>query len=299
MTGVSVRREGVGSPEHRGRPRARPSARPRGRGWLFQWTVSGRLAGVFRACHHAGETCGAKEWRSIVIHWSLSCGCRHAALVGLLLGAMAAGGASEPAIWRDATPATPIDHAVMVRNLFMTGHVKVPLEGPRALVTPDPAAKDTGSFNVYRITAVEPEEPRTVGVGIDPASLHEVRLGPAEFLLVPTHRLTDGAAAAAELVESVYEVRPLLETPSLDGIAAAGHAAGRPTHLCLAVDYKHHFERIRVRDANRGLLLFPPTAADEAAADISVVDDFGTNRLVPGNTIRAGVGVVVSVGAAP
>ncbi|MCE9630290.1 MAG: hypothetical protein K8S94_06170 [Planctomycetia bacterium] len=228
---------------------------------------------------------------------SLSCGSHVALLVSLVLGAPCAGRAAETVIWRDATPAAPLDHSVMVRSLFLPSHVRVHLDGPRALVMPAPAADDTGTFNAYRITTVADEEPRVVGVAIDATKLEDVRLGPAEFLLVPTRRLTDGAPQPT--AEHVYEARPILGEPLLDGVAAAaGQNIGQPTHLCLPVDYKHHFERVKIRDAARGLVLFSPSTATEEAA-VSVVDDFGTNRLVPGTTSRAGVWVVVRAGAAP
>lgn len=233
-------------------------------------------------------------------HWLLSCSCQGVAIVGLWWGGSGIGLAAETVIWRDATPATPLEHAVMVQSRFATSHVRVRLEGPSALVTPAAARDEGGAFTVYRIAMAKDEEPRIVGVGIDATDLKDVRLGPAEFLVAPSRCLTDGSPQP--MVESVYEARRILGEPLLDEVAAAaGHQSGAPTHLCLAVDYKHHFERVKVRDAARGLVLFSPTGAAEATETtaVSVVDDFGTNRLELSTMSRVGVWVVVSDGGAP
>lgn len=218
-------------------------------------------------------------------------------LTGLALLAAAAccagtGRAGDAVTWLDATAERPVDHAVMVRGPFASGHGKTTLVGPVGLVSVDEAPGAAPCFTAYRIVAPPDEPARTVGVG----AATRLRLGPAEFLLVPAKRLADGPAAAADTA-AVYEVRPILDPPdAIEGLAGAGR---RPTHVGLPTDYRHHFERVPVTDPDRGLVVFAAAATDAAPAAIPIVDDFGTNRLVPGRTFRAGAWTAVRAGGAP
>lgn len=190
-----------------------------------------------------------------------------------------------PATWLDVTPERPVDHAVMVRGPFQDAHDKVTVTGPVALVTIGPDAGS--SFTAYRVARPTDAEARVVGVG-DPN--RPVRVGPAEFVLVPAKRLDDGPPVAG-CPPAAYEVRAILEPDTIETPACAG----RPALVCLPVDYRHHFERVPVADPGRGLLLGPAGPANPAAA-IAVVDDFGTNRLTSGRTARSGEGIAVTTG---
>ncbi len=186
--------------------------------------------------------------------------------------------AADAWVWRDVTAEAPIDHSVMVRGAFDDTHRKIRLAGPVAVTARD---ADAGPcFTVYAVAnrGDEPERTAQVGGGGEP-----LRLDSPAFLLVPARRLRD-SEQASEPPHGVYEARPVLDPPAaIDGGPAA---AGPPAYLCLPVDYRHHFERVPVTVADRGLVIFaardlPPDIARRATAD-----DFGISRLAPGSTGR-------------
>lgn len=201
--------------------------------------------------------------------------------VAIACAAAAAAGDDAPT-WIDVVADSPLDHTVTVRGPFIDAHEKVRVTGPVGVTTSGAAC-----FTVYAVAARGDEPERAAMVGTREVPL---RLGPAAFLLVPARRLRDGVPAP-EAPGGVYEIRPLLDPPqAIDGMP---EPCGRPTHLCLPVDYRHHFERMPVADAARGLLVFAPRAAEPAAATMAVADDFGINRLAVRATRRDGLWVSV------
>ncbi len=205
--------------------------------------------------------------------------------VAIAIVTAAHGRCEGSATWLDVTPQRPVDHAVMVRGPFQEAHEKLTVTGPVGLVTIGP---DAGSaFTAYRIERPVDAEARVVNAG-EPG--RPVRIGPAEFVLVPAKRLDDGPPPAGDR-PGAFEVRAILEPDAIDAAACAG----RPAFICLPVDYRHHFERVEVADPGRGLVLGPARPANHGAA-ISIVDDFGTNRLTPGRTMRSGGGIAVTTG---
>ena len=213
------------------------------------------------------------------------CGAVLAAVVACVAGI---GRGADGTIWLDVVAHAPIDHAVTVRGPFDDSHRKVRLAGPVGVV-----ASGTDSCHaVYAVDAeaarAEPERRAAVGTAALP-----VRLGPPAFLLVPARRLRDGEPAS-DAPAGVYEARPIIDPPdTIDGAPA-----GRPTLLCLPVDYRHHFERVPVADADRGLLLCVPRAAERTDASIRTADDFGLHRLAASGTCRDGAWVPVRAPAA-
>ena len=211
--------------------------------------------------------------------------CRRCNAVLAAVVACAAGIAhgADGTIWLDVVAQAPIEHGVTVRGPFDDSHRKVQLAGPVGVV-----AIGSGSCHaVYAVDAeaarAEPERSAAVGTAAVP-----VRLGPPAFLLVPARRLCDGEPAT-DAPAGVYEARPIIDPPA----AIDGAPAGRPTHLCLPVDYRHHFERVPVADAHRGLLVCAPRAAERTDASIRTADDFGLHRLTAGGTCRDGAWVPV------
>lgn len=192
--------------------------------------------------------------------------------------AAAVGRAADTWTWIDVVAKVPIDHGVMVRGPFADAHEKVQLAGPVAVTAAD---ADTGPcFTVYAAAARDAEPERTARVG---DAVVELRLGPPAFLLVPARRLRDGEPAT-EPPRGVYEARPILDPP--DAIAGAPEAVGRPAYLCLPVDYRHHFERVPVEAADRGLVIFTARDVAPGAAPLAAADDFGIARLTPRGTGR-------------
>jgi len=188
--------------------------------------------------------------------------------------------------WLNVVADTPVEHAVMIRGPFADSHEKVTLTGPVGFV----ASGRDGGFAAYGATAAPDRSARTARVG---AAGVEVRLGPVEFVLVPARRLVEGAPAR-DAGRGVYEVRPILEGPAaIDGVPAA---AGRPTHLCLPADYRHHFDRVPVEAADRGLVVCIAAAGGDRPAPVQIADDFGLNTLRPGLTARAGAWIDVRTG---
>jgi hypothetical protein len=196
------------------------------------------------------------------------------------VGLAAPGRAAESLQWNDVAADAPVDHAVTIRGPFHDAHEQVALAGPVALVAARDEADSGPCFTAYAVVADGDEPERCVEVGEGEVAL---RLGPVAFLLVPAKRLADGAPADAP--RGVYEVRPILDPPA--AIPEEPADAGPPTHLCLPVDYRHHFDRLPVEDAGRGLVIFASRPDASPAAAVRVVDDFGLNRLVPGGTSRA------------
>jgi len=190
--------------------------------------------------------------------------------------------------WLDVVADNSVDHAVMIRGPFADMHEKVTLTGPVGFV----ADGIDGGFAAYGVADSADRDERTARLGADRA---EVRLGPVEFLVVPAKRLVEGAPARAA-GRGVYEVRPILDAP--DAIAGVPAAAGRPTHLCLPADYRHHFDRVPVEAADRGLVVCASQAIEKRPPAVRIADDFGLNRLVPVGTRRAGgwIGVDTAAG---
>lgn len=185
--------------------------------------------------------------------------------------------ASDTCVWWDVAAEAPIDHAVMVRGPFDGMHREFQLAGPVAVMACD---EDVGScFTVYAVTAPSDEPPRTTRV----AGGEMLRLGPPAFLLMPARRLQDGAPAA-EPPRGVYEVRPVLAPPAV--IEEGPDAVGPPAYLCLPVDYRHHFDRVPVEVADRGLVIFATRELTPATARVATADDFGIARLAARGTGR-------------
>lgn len=219
---------------------------------------------------------------------------RHAVLLGALVACTAAAGLrADDLTWLGVAADAPIDHAVMVRGPFADTHAKAHLVGPVAVVASGSGAGPC--FTVYAATAGGDEPERTAWVGVDAVPL---RLGPPAFLLVPARRLRDGEPAT-EAPRGVYEARPVLDPPR--AFAGAPAEAGPPTHLCLPVDYRHHFERVPVEAADRGFVIFAArdaaVAATQAEAPVAVADDFGLAHLVPRGDRRDGVWLPVRTAA--
>ncbi|MFM7107339.1 MAG: hypothetical protein ACKOZU_01820 [Planctomycetaceae bacterium] len=201
---------------------------------------------------------------------------RGAVLAAAVACAAGAARGDDAVTWRDVVAEAPIDHAVTIRGPFDDAHGKVQLVGPVGV-----AASDAGPcFTAYAVAARGDEPARMVPVG---AAAVPVRLGPPAFLLVPARRLRDGGPAT-DAPAGVYEARPILDPP--EAVAGVPATAGRPTHLCLPVDYRHHFEQVPVGDAGRGLLLCAARDADRADAPIDVADDFGLHRLAAAAACR-------------
>lgn len=192
--------------------------------------------------------------------------------------AAAEGRAADAWTWRDVGAQSPIDHGVMVKGPFADAHEQVQLAGPVAVTAADTDAGPCFTVYAARPRGVEPE--RTVRVG---AGDVELRLGPPVFLLVPARRLRDDGPAA-EPPQGVYEARPVLDPPA--GIDDGPADAGPPAYLCLPVDYRHHFERVPVAAADRGLVIFAPRDVVSGSAPLAAADDFGIARLTPRGTGR-------------
>jgi len=207
----------------------------------------------------------------------------HRLAVGLACGlasllAMGDAIAEDAWTWREVTAEAPIDHEVMVRSPFDAAHRKVQLAGPVAVLASD---EDAGPcFTVYAVAARgdEPQQTARVDGGGEP-----VRLGPAAFVLVPARRLRDGGQAS-EPPHGVYEVRPVLDPPP--AIEGGADAAGPPAFLCLPVDYRHHFERVSVTVADRGLVIFAGRDLPAHTPRLATADDFGIARLTARGTAR-------------
>ena len=200
--------------------------------------------------------------------------------------AAAIGRGDDGPTWLDVVAETPVDHDVMIRGPFADAHEKVTLTGPVGFV----AGGLDGGFAAYGATAAPDRDVRTARIG---AADTEVRLGPVAFLLVPARRLVEGAPAR-DAGRGVYEVRPILDAPvAIDGVPAA---AGRPTHLCLPADYRHHFDRVPVDAADRGLVVCAAAASGDRPAPVQIADDFGLNTLRPAPTARAGAWIDVRTG---
>lgn len=215
---------------------------------------------------------------------------RAAACIGML--ALAALG-SEPSAadtwtWLDVAVDEPIDHAVMVRGPFDEAHRKTRLTGPVAVVTAD---GDAGPcFTVYAVTAQGDEPPRTTRVGTRQTPLS---LGQPAFLLVPARRLRDGEQAT-DPPRGVYEIRPVLDPPAL--LDGGPHTARPPAYLGLPVDYRHHFERVKVTDTDRGLVIFTARDLPNVPDLEATADDFGIARLTARGTDRMAVWLPVETG---
>ena len=208
--------------------------------------------------------------------------CAVALILMLALIAVAGDGfAADAWTWRDVAVEEPIDHAVMVCGPFDDAHRKVRLAGPVAVATSD---GDAGPcFTVYAVTTRGDEFPRRVRVGTHQTPL---AVGPPEFLLVPARRLQNGEQAT-EPPSGVYEIRPVLEPPAmLDG---GPENAGRPAYLGLPVDYRHHFERIEVADADRGLVISSARDLAPGLKMAAAADDFGIARVTARGTGRLAV----------
>lgn len=187
--------------------------------------------------------------------------------------------------WLDVAADAPIDHAVTIRGPFDDAHRKVQLAGPAGVA----AAGDGPCHAVYAVAAPNAAPEREAMVG--PAAV-PVRLGSPAFLLVPARRLRAGGPAS-DAPAGVYEARPIIDPPdSIDGAPA-----GRPTHLCMPVDYRHHFEHEPVANADRGLLVCAPREADRSDRPIHAADDFGLHRLAAGGTQRDAAWIRVRVPA--
>jgi hypothetical protein len=200
--------------------------------------------------------------------------------VGMVAVAVATGVVlgSDTWTWSDFKAETPVDHGVMVRGPFDDTHRKMRLAGPVAVTASD---HDAGPcFTVYAVTARDDEPQRAARVGGGGTLL---RLGPPAFLLVPARRLREGQKAT-ETPRGAYEMRPVLDPPAdIDG---GPETAGRPAYLGLPVDYRHHFERLPVEAADRGLLVFAPCDLPREAAPVAVADDFGIAKLAARGTSR-------------
>lgn len=188
--------------------------------------------------------------------------------------------AADAWTWRDVAAEKPIDHAVMVRGPFDDGHRKVQLTGPVAVVTSD--GETAHWYTVYAVTAHGDESPRTARVGTRQTPL---ALGPPAFLLVPARCLRNGEQAT-ESPSGVYEIRPVLDPPPLDGVS---ETAGPPAYLALPVDYRHHFERINVITADRGLVIASARDLPPGPEMAATADDFGIARLTARGTGRVAV----------
>lgn len=204
-----------------------------------------------------------------------------AVLACLTLIAVAAGDglAADTWTWLDVAAEKPIEHAVMVRGPFDDAHRKTRLTGPVAMAA---TAADAGTcFTVYATAVPGDEPPRTAVVGGVP-----LRLGAPAFLLVPARRLRDGEPAT-DPPPGVYEARPVLEPPpAIDG---GPDAAGPPAYLCLAVDYRHHFDRVPVTDAEQGLVVFAGGDRSAGGARTAAADDLGIATLAARGTARVAV----------
>lgn len=199
-------------------------------------------------------------------------------LAAAVASAAGVGLAADTWTWLDVAAEAAIDHGVMVRGPFDDSHGKVRVEGPVAVTSPGPDAGPC--YTVYAAMDQDEEPERTARVGDGDVPL---RLGPPAFLLVPARRLRDGGTAT-EPPRGVYEARPILDPPAaLDGGPAT---AGPPAYLCLPVDYRHHFERVPVETADRGLVIFAARELAPGAAPVAAADDFGIARLRPRGTGR-------------
>lgn len=209
---------------------------------------------------------------------------RRAVALILVLALIAVAGeafAADAWTWLDVAAEEPIDHAVMVCGPFDDAHRKVQLAGPVAVATSD--GDEGPCFTVYAVTTRGAESPRRVRVGTHQTLL---AVGPPKFLLVPARRLRNGEQAT-EPPSGVYEIRPVLEPPAmLDG---GPETAGPPAYLGLPVDYRHHFERIKVADADRGLVISSASDLAPGLQMAAVADDFGIARVAARGTGRVAV----------
>lgn len=198
-----------------------------------------------------------------------------------LIAAVAEGFAADAWTWLDVAAEDPIDHAVMVRGPFDDAHRKLRLAGPVAMTAAD---GDAGPcFTVYAVSARGDEPPWMARVGTRQTPL---ALGPPAFLLVPARRLRD-REQATEPPRGVYEIRPVLDPPAiLDG---GPETAGPLAYLGLPVDYRHHFERVTVTDADRGLAIYSARDLQPGPAMGAAADDFGIARLTARGTGRVAV----------
>jgi hypothetical protein len=196
----------------------------------------------------------------------------------MIAGAMGVVLASDTWAWRDVAAEAPIDHAVMVRGPFDDAHRKMRVAGPVAVTASN---QDAGPcFTVYAVTNLGDEPQRTARVGAGGAPL---QLGSPAFVLVPARQLRDGERAS-EPPPGVYEVRPVLDPPpEIDG---GPDAAGPPAYVCLPVDYRHHFERVPVAVADRGLVIFASRDVPPDIARVATADDFGIAKLTARGTGR-------------
>jgi hypothetical protein len=204
-----------------------------------------------------------------------------------IAGMVAVGRGDDGVAWLDVVADSPVEHAVMIRGPFADAHERVTLSGPVGFV----ANGVDGGFAAYRVAGSADRVEHTARLN---AARVQVRLGPVEFLVVPAKRLVEGAPARAA-GRGVYEVRPILDAP--DAIAALPATAGRPTHLCLPADYRHHFDRVPVEAAGRGLVVGASQAIEPRPPPVRIADDFGLNRLVPAGTRRAGGWIDVDTAA--
>lgn len=205
-----------------------------------------------------------------------------AVVLGAVAIAVATGGvrAADSWTWLDVAAAAPIDHAVMVRGPFDDAHRKMRLTGPVAVTTSDEVGGPC--YTVYAATSREDERQQTAQVG----GGEPLRLGPPAFLLLPARRVRDGEQAT-EPPRGVYEVRPLLDPRAvLDG---GPQTMGPAAHLCLPVDYRHHFEHVPVEAADRGLVIFATQDLPPRPVPATVADDFGIARLTARGTGRTAV----------
>ncbi len=202
-------------------------------------------------------------------------------LVLALIAVVGEGYAADAWTWLDVAAEEPIDHAVMVCGPFDDAHRKMRLAGPVAVAASD---GDAGPcFTVYAVTTRGDESPRTARVGSHQTPL---AVGPPEFLLVPARRLRNGEQAT-EPPSGVYEIRPVLAPPAvLDG---GPETAGPPAYLGLPVDYRHHFERIKVADADRGLVISSTRDLAPGPKMAAAADDFGIARVTARGTGRVAV----------
>ncbi|MFM9058863.1 MAG: hypothetical protein ACKOSQ_07060, partial [Planctomycetaceae bacterium] len=151
--------------------------------------------------------------------------------------------------------------------------------GPVAVMAAD---ADAGPcFTVYAAQSRGDEPERSARVGDGDA---ELRLGPPPSRRAPARGLRDGGPAAAP-PRGVYEAR---RRASPGARAPGGPAnAGPPAYLCLPVDYRHHFERVPVEAADRGLLIFAAREMASGTAPLAAADDFGIAQLALRGTGRS------------
>jgi hypothetical protein len=186
--------------------------------------------------------------------------------------------AADSWTWLDVAADEPIEHAVMVHGPYDDAHRKTRLTGPVAVVTAD---GDAGPcFTVYAVTAQLEEAPRTARVGTRQTPLS---LGEPAFLLVPARRLRDGQQAT-EPPRGVYEILTVLDPPAL--LDGGLDTAGPPAYLGLPVDYRHHFERVKVAAADRGLVISSARDLPSGPEMGATADDFGIARLTARGTGR-------------